>query len=253
VIPLTLEVLILREKKNKRKTMMNNIKNTMCRLADLTQEQIDSLVDNMPIDNLTSFNKAEKFIGFNTNSYWGTFCGGFLPKIVTYTEMMNLIGKDMNKQTALEQMAVIQIEMDKLKAIIDRPEVKTGRVLSGGDLRLGSTYWYTYGRTNTSIYMQDTLDSGRIDSGLAFHDEQSAQRHLQYLKLEQELRRAQIADGEAIGYERYNVILNEKEGKLHTPKALVFHEKISFNTVEARDRFRNTHTDEQLTLLIRGV
>jgi hypothetical protein len=72
-----------------------NITNTMCRLRDLTQEQIDSLVDNMPIDNLTSFNKAEKFIGFNTNSYWGTFCGGFLPTIVTYTEMMQLLGKTM--------------------------------------------------------------------------------------------------------------------------------------------------------------
>jgi hypothetical protein len=231
VIPLTPEALILREKKNKRKTMMNNITNTMCRLSDLSQWEIDSLVDAMPDSDFFDFIGEESYIGVRPTGSWGTWEGSNNPKIISYTEMMQLLGKDMNKQTAQEQMAVMQIEMDKLKAIINKPEAKTGRVLC----------------------VDDFYDKTRIEVGLAFHDEQSAERHLEYLKLEQELRRAQIADGEAIGYERYNVILNEKEGKLHTPKALVFHEKISFNTVEARDRFRNTHTDEQLTLLIRGV
>jgi hypothetical protein len=158
-----------------------------------------------------------------------------------------------NKQTAQEQMKVLQGEMDKLKAIIATPEVKTGRVMSGDDLRLGSTYWCTHGPIAPSSYMQDSIDSRRIDAGLAFHDEQSAQRHLEYLKLEQKLRRAQIAGGGVrMTGRRYTISLyNDSE---------VFNEvinseygKISFITKDARDNFRSTHTDAQLTLLIKGV
>jgi hypothetical protein len=255
VIPLTPEALILREKKNKRKTktMINNIKNTMCRLADLTQEQIDSLQKEMPYGQF-DFRHNEPYIGVTKAGGWGTWEGAHYPAIKTYAGMMQLLkGKDMNKQTAQEQMAVMQIEMDKLKAIIDKPEAKTGRVLCMDDLERNARYWYVWNSVKSSRMDYDGTDNSRIDAGNAFHDEQSAERHLEYLKLEQELRRAQIADGEATGDERYDVILNCKDGKLHSPKALVFHEKISFNTVEARDRFRSTHTDEQLTLLIRGV
>jgi hypothetical protein len=128
VIPLTHVALILREK-NKRKTMMNNIKNTMCRLSDLTQEQIDSLQREMPFGAF-DFRDSERCIGISKAGCCGTWTGAYFPTIVTYAEMMQLLGKDMNKQTAQEQIAVMQIEMDKLKAIIDKPEVKTGRVMS---------------------------------------------------------------------------------------------------------------------------
>jgi hypothetical protein len=252
VIPLTHVALILR-KKNKRKTMMNNIRNTMCRLSDLTQEQKVSLVSEMPDSYFFNFNSDEGFIGFWSDGRTGTWVGDAAQTIISYTEMMQLLGKDMNKQTAQEQMAVMQIEMDKLKAIIDKPEVKTGRVMSVEDLEVGYEYFHASRNTVRYVFSGDMMDRGLIDVGNAFHDRETAKKHIEYLKLEQELRRAQIADGEATGYERYNVILNCKEGKLHSPKALVFHEKISFNTQEARDKFRNTHTDEQLTLLIRGV
>jgi hypothetical protein len=163
----------------------------------------------------------------------------------------------MNKQTAQEQMAVMQIEMDKLKAIIDKPEakpeVKTGRVMSLEDLQLGDYYWIAFTHPRTSVFKKDIYSKGHIESGLAFHDKETAEKYLEYLKLEQELRRAQIADGEATGYGRYNVILNCRDAELYTTKAVVFHEKISFNTGAARDAFKKAHTDEQLTLLIRGV
>jgi hypothetical protein len=255
VIPLTHVALILKaKKKNKRKTMMNNIRNTMCRLSDLTQGQIDSLVYAMPDSKYYQWGAVELLIGFHEDGNSGTWAGFGCPKIVTYTEMMQLLkGKDMNKQTAQEQMAVMQIEMDKLKAIIDKPEVKTGRVLGLDCLKRNAEYWYVWNSVEMSSMDSDEIDKSRIQAGNAFYDKETAERHLEYLKLEQELRRAQAADGEATGYERYNVIFNGKDRKLHTPKALVFHEKISFNTEEARDKFRNTHTDEQLTLLIRGV
>jgi hypothetical protein len=253
VIPLTLEVLILREKKNKRKTMMNNIKNTMCRLADLTQEQIDSLVIAMPSSPfLSTLRRREGFskIGFSGTDagFWNGRVG--FDTILTYAEMMQLLkGNNMNKQTAQEQMAVMQIEMDKLKAIIDRPEAKTGRVMSGGELELNARYWYVWNSVKYSVMDSDRTDKALIDTGSAFHDKQSAERHLEYLKLEQELRRAKITDG---GEGAYILVLSNS-GLIHKQSDLINYHKICFNTHSARKAFRTAHTDEQLTLLIRGV
>jgi hypothetical protein len=249
VIPLTHVALILREK-NKRKMMMNNIKNTMCRLSDLTREQANNLVAEMPSGQF-DFGSLENVIGAARSGNWGTWVGGIAhPTIVTYAEMMQLLkGKDMNKQTAQEQIAVMQIEMDKLKAIIDRPEVKTGRVMSGGDLKYGAQYFYTIGSVNTNTFRNDSIDRGIITVGAAFHDKETAKRHLEYLKLEQELRRALSADGG----EGIHTILLRRNNSIGNEIGSVYHEKISFNTREARDSFRAAHTDKQLTLLIRGV
>jgi hypothetical protein len=248
VIPLTPEAPILREKKNKRKTMMNNIKNTMCRLSELSKWQIDNLVDAMPNSCFFDF-AGEEFIGATPAKSWGTWdARDYKPTIVTYTEMMQLLGKDMNKQTAQEQMAVMQIEMDKLKAIIDRPEAKTGRVLVGGDMNCNDRYYLCIGSVAVLSFSNDTLDRRYIEAGVAFHDKETAERHLKYLKLEQELRRAQIADGGAGG----DLVIVIQDNRVVNSHSVYFH-KVSFRTVEARNNFRNTHTDEQLTLLIRGV
>jgi hypothetical protein len=228
--------------------IMNDIKNTMCRLSDLTQEQIKSLVDAMPRSPYFDFNE-EEFIGANVNSDWGTWDNRFhTPTIILYSNMMQLLkGKDMNKQTAQEQMAVMQIEMDKLKAIIDKPEAKTGRVLGLDCLKRNAEYWYVWNSVERSSMDGDEIDKSRIQAGNAFHDRETAKRHLEYLKLEQELRRAQVADGgagkEVIAIYHYRV---------KNSTSFLFH-KVSFNTQEARDKFRKAHTDEQLTLLIRGV
>jgi hypothetical protein len=233
--------------------MMNNIKNTMCRLSDLTQEQIDSLLYIMPYGRF-DFSAGEPYIGVTESGGWGTWAGATKPTIILYSNMMQLLkGKDMNKQTAQEQIAVMQIEMDKLKAIIDKPEVKTGRVMHSDELRNGVIYYTIKSAVHTYSFSNDSLDNKHILLGTAFHDKETAEQYLEYLKLEQELRRAQAADGGTRSCKKYTVIINNTDGRLYTPKPVVFHEKISFNTEGARDRFRNTHTDEQLTLLIRGV
>jgi hypothetical protein len=231
---------------------MNNIKNTMCMLSDLTKEQIDSLVEAMPTSRAFEFLEEENFIGFDCRGVAGTWAGMRNANIKTYTEMMQLLkGKDMNKQTAQEQMAVMQIEMDKLKAIIDKPEVKIGRVMRVCDVEIHSVYYSVSHTLLTSVssFGGHAVDTLRVDTGTAFHDKETAEKYLEYLKLEQELRRAQIADGGG----GINSILLTKKGSLHNETSDVYHEKISFKTREARDSFRKAHTDEQLTLLIRGV
>jgi hypothetical protein len=72
-----------------------NITNTMCRLEDLTQEQIDSLVDAMPSSDFYEIDDTEMFIGVKSNGTWGTWYGNTNPKIIPYKEMMKLLGKTM--------------------------------------------------------------------------------------------------------------------------------------------------------------
>ena len=229
---------------------MNNIKNAMCRLSDLTQGQIDSLVEAMPDSCCFDFYGDETHIGVTRSGNWGTWGGCRNPSIRTYAGMMQLLGKkDMNKQTAQEQMAVMQIEMDKLKAIIDKPEVKTGRVLSVGDLELNAKYWFVYTGVSRTSMDNNVFDRARIETGSAFHDKESAEKYLEYLKLEQELWIAQAADDGA----GTHVILLTTRGVLKTERSPEYIEKISFKTKDARDRFFAVHTREQLILLIRGV
>jgi hypothetical protein len=78
-----------------------NIINTMCRISDLTQEQIDSLVDAMPDDGFSDIVSSESFVGYSPSGnagLWNEFINA-RTKIVTYTEMMQLLGKTMKEFT----------------------------------------------------------------------------------------------------------------------------------------------------------
>jgi hypothetical protein len=70
----------------------------MCKLSDLTQEQIDSLVDAMPSSPfLSTLRRREGFskIGFSGTDagFWNGRVG--FDTILTYAEMMQLLGKTM--------------------------------------------------------------------------------------------------------------------------------------------------------------
>ncbi|MFT6988173.1 MAG: hypothetical protein ACJASL_000133 [Paraglaciecola sp.] len=72
-----------------------NITNTMCRLSDLTQEQINSLRDAMPKTCHFTRRKSCSKLGFTWESRAGFWNGDDYTQIVTYTEMMQLLGKTM--------------------------------------------------------------------------------------------------------------------------------------------------------------
>jgi hypothetical protein len=71
-----------------------NIKNTMCKLSELSQWEIDSLRDAMGIGCFDFFSE-ESFIGFTKGGCAGTWSGSAIPEIISYTEMMQLLGKTM--------------------------------------------------------------------------------------------------------------------------------------------------------------
>jgi hypothetical protein len=64
-------------------------------LSDLTQEQINSLVNTMPDSEWFGDTGLETYIGVRLNGSWGTWQGTDNPTIVKYTEMMQLLGKTM--------------------------------------------------------------------------------------------------------------------------------------------------------------
>jgi hypothetical protein len=75
-----------------------NIINTMCKLSELSQWEIDSIVDAMPRSPYFDFDRDEKFIGF-TECDAGTWAPQDEFEIVTYTEMMQRLGRTMKEFT----------------------------------------------------------------------------------------------------------------------------------------------------------
>jgi hypothetical protein len=103
-----------------------NITNTMCRLADLTQEQIDSLVDAMPNSYFFNSNSDEEFIGFWSDGRAGTWVGDTAQTIIPYIEMMQLLGKtieftksDLIKLAQSETVIIKQRDNDYSLALKD--------------------------------------------------------------------------------------------------------------------------------------
>jgi hypothetical protein len=90
-----------------------NIKHTMCRLSDLTNVQVDSLVDNGPREIFTGNIKYEKFIGFHFGGDWATWTEAYGAAIVTYTEMMQLLGKTMKEFTKSDLKAGVHFVKDR--------------------------------------------------------------------------------------------------------------------------------------------
>ena len=106
-----------------------SIINTMCRLSDLTNEQIDKLVDAMPDSGFFHFYGNERYIGVTKKGSCGTWCEDFHdPSIVTYTEMMQLLGKDMKEFTKsdLKTGMFVKQRGGEFKIVLDD-------VISGGN------------------------------------------------------------------------------------------------------------------------
>jgi hypothetical protein len=108
-----------------------NIKNTMCRISDLTKEQINSLVEAMPASRAFEFLEEEYFIGFDCNAVPGTWEYMGNADIVTYTEMMQLLGKTMKftKSDLKTGMFVKQREGMYMLVLEDRAVGNTGFTL----------------------------------------------------------------------------------------------------------------------------
>lgn len=69
-----------------------NIKNKYCLLSELTQTQIDKLVYFMPNNAYFNLPTYEFYIGFNEDGESGTWVDAMKDEIITYKEMLSLLG-----------------------------------------------------------------------------------------------------------------------------------------------------------------
>jgi DNA topoisomerase IA len=93
-----------------------DITNTMCRLSDLTQDQINSLVKTMTKSGLCDFSTGAPLIRVTKEGTWVGYDG---PTIVTYTEMMQLLGKAVEERT---KQTPAKKEMEELLLNIEKGE-----------------------------------------------------------------------------------------------------------------------------------
>jgi hypothetical protein len=72
-----------------------NIKNKYCLLSELTQAQIDKLVELMPDTGYYfDFNREETYIGFEEKGESGTWAHAKGDELITYKEMLSLLGEE---------------------------------------------------------------------------------------------------------------------------------------------------------------
>jgi hypothetical protein len=102
-----------------------NITNTMCRLSELSQWEIDSLVSAMPSSPfLSTLRRREGFIkiGFSGTDagFWNGRMG--FDTIVTYTQMMQLLGKTMQftKSDLKAGLHFVKSEDGRYWAVLDK-------------------------------------------------------------------------------------------------------------------------------------
>jgi hypothetical protein len=69
-----------------------NIKNKYCLLSKLTKAQIDKLMELMPESVMFDFKIGETLVGFTRHGSAGTFREDMCDEIITYKEMLSLLG-----------------------------------------------------------------------------------------------------------------------------------------------------------------
>lgn len=162
----------------------------------------------------------------------------------------------MNKQEAVKQLEALQAEVEKLKAIIERPDephVFQGRYLREG---LGIGHWWL-NPIACHIYDRTSSDNSS-EFGLCFATEEDVRQHKEHLRLMQEARVAMAKSWGDVKVDwtngaqyKYAVVL--REGKPVAEHYNTFYSPIHFRTVEDRKKFFNRYSEEQLKLMIMGV
>jgi hypothetical protein len=87
-----------------------NITNKYCLIIKLTTEQLNNLIDLMPTSDLLDFFSTDTVIGFRCDGRAGTFGYDSGDTLISYTEMMQLLGKTMKEFTKSDLIKLAQTE-----------------------------------------------------------------------------------------------------------------------------------------------
>jgi hypothetical protein len=123
-----------------------NIKSTKCILRELSKKQIDTLIQAMPEDGLFDFGQGECLIGFSSSGRSGTWIVDGQETIVTYTEMMQLLGKTM-QFTKSDLRKLAQTETVFVKQRNGNFKIVLGDDICGNDNKWGEINDYNVNMT----------------------------------------------------------------------------------------------------------
>ena len=190
---------------------MKKITKTVCMLDEISIVEFTQLKELMGQSDDYTISDGENCIGFGVISKpgcWWCESEDNNWTILTYTEMVNLLSPQPIK---LSEMALAEsqllcaksqagdihqliidnhAEQTRLQAIIDKPEVKTGRVLFVDDLVKGDKYFiFTGNFVDSYSFDADDIDERIINAGMAFHDRESCEQYRRELITAQSLRR----------------------------------------------------------------
>ena len=130
----------------------------------------------------------------------------------------------------------MQRELDNLV------EPRAGRVMSVNELVEGQTVYRLNMLTGPEgfAYVKCKIAMAAILHGRLFHDADTCNKFGEYLKLEQELRLAQIADGGVPECGGYCIIIrdNGRDIGVYCLESGFSHEKVQFNSGRARNYFK---------------
>ena len=162
----------------------------------------------------------------------------------------------MNKQEAVKQLEALQAEVEKLKAIIEKPDephVFQGRYLREG---LGISHWWL--NTNGEhTYIKQTSDK-TSELGLCFATVEDVKQYREHLRLMQEARVAMAKSWGDVKVDWANdyqkkYIIKMFAGKVTKETYTQTYYPIHFRTAEDREQFFSRHSDDELKLMIMGV
>ena len=163
----------------------------------------------------------------------------------------------MNKQQASEQLKQLESEVAKLKAIIEAPEGKAAIAVS--ELGFGDEYFLcrSYDHIFSFKWKGSGTDKWLLSRGLIHLTKESAELEHRYNKLNQELRVAMTEDWGDVEVDwedkRQGKWCIEYGNMTSCARYRYYFQKIHFRTEDARDKFYEEHTEEELELLIKGL
>ena len=163
----------------------------------------------------------------------------------------------MNKQQASERLKQLESEVAKLKAIIEAPEGKAAIAVS--ELSDGDEYFVCtlHGEAAGYEWCDQSFDKRMLSQGKVHLTRESAELEYKYNKLNQELRVAMAADWGDVEVDwedkRHGKWCIVYENMTNCARYRNYFQKIHFRTEDARDKFYEEHTEEELELLIKGL
>ena len=107
-----------------------NITNKHCLLSELSQAEIDKLKGLMPDSDFWDDTRFNKLIGFTRNGIAGLWGQGPIDQIITYKEMLVLLGANEEEKSTTESIVDMireraAVGLDKYGVSVDRTDLTT--------------------------------------------------------------------------------------------------------------------------------